>query len=268
MSLRLVKPTSVAPMKDMSSYSSPASTQTTVLLAESTTTTEAAPMVMETAPAPVMETRNYMTKNYLWVYLLIAIIVLVIVFWFAVGCNRNDDFEKLRCKGCEWLKGGSGRTVMGLFLVIAVFLAAWAMSTVAGYYRCGCDMNRSNMVMAAFGLLMLLVLVTFIMFYRGSFTTAYYLALFTLLLALLITISFFYFKFNGPALAMLVFFLWTLLIAWCFHKVSCQNPNHHGGHGGGHAGSSAGSSGSGSGSSGSHGSPRPNHHPHSPSTSH
>src|SRR5258706_13315383 len=108
MSLRL-KPASVAPMKDMSSYASPASTQTTVLVAESTTTTEGSPMVMETGVSPVMDTRNYMTKNYLWVYLLIAIIVLVIVFWFAVGCNRNDDFEKLHCKGVEWIKGSSGR---------------------------------------------------------------------------------------------------------------------------------------------------------------
>lgn len=249
--IRLSRSPSTAP----TSMSASTTTQVVEKVTEVTRTDSATPAPAAMMAAPVMDTRSFMTRNNLWAYLLVALIVLVIIFWFAVSGCKKDVFDKLHCRGVEWIKGSSGRVIMGLFLVLALLLAAWSASCVAGAYRCMGDLNRSNLVMAAFGLMMILVLVTFVLFYRGSFTNAYYFALVTFLLALLVVIMFAYYGFTGPAMAMGLFALWALMITWVTHKVSCQNP------------CSSGSSGSGSGSSGSSGSPRGSPHG-SPSSSH
>jgi hypothetical protein len=233
-----------------------ASTTTQVVekVTEVTRTDTTAPAMVGTLASPVMDTRGFMTRHNLWAYLLVALIVVVIIFWLAFSNCKKDIFDKLHCRGVEWIKGSSGRVIMGLFLVIALMLAAWASSCVAGAYRCMGDLNRSNLVMGAFGLLMLLVLVTFVLFYRGSFTTAYYFAIVTFLMALLMVIMFAYYGFTGSAIAMGLFALWALMVTWVAHKVSCQNPCSKG-------------SGSGSGSSGSSSSPRGSPHG-SPSSHH
>jgi magnesium-transporting ATPase (P-type) len=234
MSIRLRKST-----PDVNSSVSASSTTVTETVTE-VTKTDLSPTV-ESLGVPMKESKHFMTRNYLWAYLLFAVIVMVVIFWYAVSGCRADDFDRLHCKGVEWIKGSSGRTIMGLFLIIALLLVAWACSSVSGIYRCMGDMNKCNGVMGIFGLMMVLVLITFILFYRGSFTKAYYFALFTLLMALLVTIMFAYYKFSAAACAMGLFTLWAVLAAWVIHKVSCQNPCRRG----------RGGSGSGSGSKGS-----------------
>lgn len=258
MSVRL-RPTS-APK--MSSH-----TQTQSVLVAEVTTTDSPVAVVETEVTPMKSSRNFMSRNHLWVYILIAIIVLVIIFWYACSGCRADEFDKLHCKGIEWMKGSCGRAVMALFLIIALLLLAWSASTVSGCYRMMGDMGRANMVMGLFIVIIILVLIAFIFFYQRDFNTAYWFMLFVLLLGILATIMFAYFKFTGPALAMALFSLWALFIVWCFYKVGCCNPCHKGGNSSGSSGSNGGSSGSsGSGaSSGSGESPkRTPHHHHSP----
>lgn len=223
--IRLSRSPSVNP----TSMSASTTTQVVEKVTEVTRTDSATPAAVSAMDNTVIaDTRSFMTRNNLWAYLLVALIVLVIIFWFAVSGCKRDIFEKLHCKGVEWVKGSSGRVIMGLFLVIALLLAAWASSYVSGAYRCMGDLNRSNLVMGAFGLLMVLVLATFVLFYRGSFTTAYYFALVTFLFSLLMVVMFAYYRFAGPAMAMGLFALWALLTSWVTHKVSCQNPSDSG----------------------------------------
>jgi uncharacterized membrane protein YgcG len=241
-----------------------------VLIETDTTSVAAGPAVMDQtmmAPAaamtmmtPMKDTSNFMTKNYLWVYLLIVIIVLVIIFWYANSKCHKEEFEKLHLKHVEWLKGSSGRCVLGLFLAIALLFLAWGCASTSGMYRCGGDMNKSNMMMGLFGVLVLLVLIAFILFFRGSFSTAYWLMIFTFIIGLLATIFFAFYRMTTAACCLGLFSAFSLFCLWIFHKVNRQNPCNHG-NGHGHSGSSghgsSGSSGSsgGSGSSGSGGSP-------------
>lgn len=249
MSIRLRKST-----PEVNSSVSASSVTVTETVTDTVRTDVVAPVT--TMGAPVTQTTHFMARNYLWVYLMLAVIVLVIIIWYAsTGCRANE-FDRLHVKGVEWIRGSSGRTIMALFLAVALLLLAWSFSSVSGMYRCAGDMNKSNILMGAFGLMLLLVLITFILFYNGSFTTAYYFALFTLLLAVLVTVMFAYYRFSGAALALGLFALFALMATWVIHRISCQNPSRcRKGSGSGGSGSGSASSGSGSGGS-PHSSPR------------
>ena len=114
-------------------------------------------------------------------------------------------------------------------------------------------MNKSNTVAALFGIIALLVLIAFIMFFREKFSTAYWLMIFVFLLGLLATIWFAFMRCSGAALGAGIFTLISLYLVWVFHRVNCQNSSCNGNKGGsgtssggGHGGGESSSSGSGS----------------------
>jgi uncharacterized membrane protein YgcG len=146
---------------------------------------------------------------------------------------------------------------LAIFLAVALLLLAWGCASVSGMYRCAGDLGKSNMVMGLFGVIIILVLIAFIVFYNRSFAAAYWLMLFAFLLGLLATVLFAFYRCGGASVCAGLFSLFSLYLLWIFYKVNCQNPScHNSPHGQGGSGSS-GSSGSsgGSGSSGSGSSP-------------
>ena len=103
--IRLSRSPSVNP----TSMSASTTTQVVEKVTEVTRTDSATPAAVSAMDNTVIaDTRSFMTRNNLWAYLLVALIVLVIIFWFAVSGCKRDIFEKLHCKGVEWVKGSSG----------------------------------------------------------------------------------------------------------------------------------------------------------------
>jgi hypothetical protein len=255
MSLRFKSAGSKAPI-------TPVTQSTSVLVAEVTTTEASPAMVADAGVVPVVETGFYMKRNYLWAYLLVALIIFIIIIWYSLSGDRVCLFDKIHARCIEWIKGSSGRLVMGLFLAIALLLSAWAMAHVAGMYRMMCESGKATTTLVCFGILMILILAMFLCFYGGSFSTAYVLAILLFLFSLLITLMFAYYRCTGPAVAMALVTLWALMMCWVTGKVSAQNCST----GNGSSGSSgSNSSGSGGGTSPhNHNSPSPHPHPRPP----
>jgi hypothetical protein len=172
---------------------------------------------------PCAKPGNMMTRNYLWVYILVAIIVLVVIFWYCCSKDCKDKHKKMNCKGMEWANCSSGKVIMGIFLVLAVLLFSWSIACAAGWQRAMCQPMRANFLVLVFVIVMVLLLVAFIQFCRGSYKCAYWCMLVILLIAIVGTILIAYWKCTGPAVAMGIFALWALVVTYCFQRCSCQN---------------------------------------------
>ena len=184
---------------------------------------ECAPVCAPACPPVDPCTGNFLTRNYMWVYILIAIIVLVVIFWYACSKDCKDKCKKMSCKGMEWANCSSGRIILGLFLVIAVLLFTWSIARGAAAQRACCKPMNANFLVLVFIIVMVLLLVAFIQFFRGSYKSAYWCILVILLIAIVGTILLAYWRCTGPAVAMGIFALWALVMTYCFQRCSSQN---------------------------------------------
>ena len=176
--------------------------------------------VPEVVAVVVVKPYSMMTRNYLWVYLLISVLVFCIICWLAMKTENKARFDALVVTGVEWIKGSSGRAMLGFFLLVALLLHAWSSCGVGAHLG---TQTYSNMFAGFFAVTMLLVLVGFSLFFAGSYTSAYYVALLVLLINLVSTCVFGYWKMTGMCVASVVFTLWTVLMTWVAYKISIQN---------------------------------------------
>ncbi len=165
--------------------------------------------------------KNFMTRHYLWVYILVAIIVLVVIFWY--GASKECKWKKMNCKGVEWACSSSGRAILAIFLIIAVLLFAWSCAAAAGGQRMnGCG-KKANIMILVFVVVMILILIAFIQFFRGSVKSAYWLMIVVLIIAIIGTVLLAYWKLTGAAIAMGIFAIWALVMVWVFNRCSRQH---------------------------------------------
>ena len=165
--------------------------------------------------------QNIMTRHHLWVYIIVTIIVLIIIFWY--GASQQCHWKKMCCKGVEWACSSSGKLLLGLFLIIALLMFAWSCASVAGWCRMMGVNNKANMVIGIFIIVIILVLIAFIQFFRKDFSTAYWLMLVVLIIAIIGTILFAYWKATGPAIAMGIFAIWALVMTYIFQRINSCN---------------------------------------------
>ncbi len=182
------------------------------------------PCDVPACPDPCDPCANKGYGKWMWVYLLVAVIVLIIIF--VVAARQDKKCRNLSYKGVEWANCGSGKVIMGIFLVIALLLLAWACAAVTGQQLACCMKGRAWLALALFVVIIVLVLIAFIQFFRGSFKSAYWLMVAVLVLALIATILFAYWRATGPAVAMGLFTIWSIVIVWLFQRVKCQNHGH------------------------------------------
>jgi hypothetical protein len=169
------------------------------------------------------ENVNYVTHNYLWVYIVAALLVLLVIFWYGSTADVKARLDDLNVVGVEWLTSSSGKMMLGLFTFVAVLLFAWAASYSSGWYRMLGDTNKCNLIIGFFVVTVLVMLAGSILFLRGSYSTAYWLALLVALMGVIATVYLAYVKATGPAVAAGIFTLWALVMSYATYKVKEQN---------------------------------------------
>lgn len=102
--------------------------------------------------------KDQLSQKGLWVFIIVAIVVLVVVMYIAGGKDGNAWFKSLDMP--EW---GKNTTVWAVIMGIGVLLFAWAAFSA---YTTVKDQNKRNMILAGFGLSMLALIALFAVFYR------------------------------------------------------------------------------------------------------
>lgn len=123
-----------------------------------TTTTTGAPA--QTVVVTQKGLMDQMAAKAIWVFIIIAIIVLIILFW--ISTSGSDWFNTLN-NTWNWIKG-SALIGWAVLLVVGVLLAAF-VSAVA---YANADVRTRGAIIALFGLTMLFLIIWFAVFYSNQ----------------------------------------------------------------------------------------------------
>lgn len=168
------------------------------------------------AVVPVVGFQQVIHKNAIWVFLIVAIIVLIILFWIAKP--QQDWFASLN-NSWTWLKA-SNMSVMVIIMIIVVLLMAY-VSYVA-YIKI--TARWRNGVILSFAASMLLLIVWFAVFYRTqNLMTAAWLGVAVLVAGLIQT----WYVFNADRAAgwgMVPYLLWLITAVAFGFQLSSSNP--------------------------------------------
>jgi tryptophan-rich sensory protein len=134
-----------------------------------------------------MTLRGQLCQRGLWVFIIIAIIVLVVLFYLARPAFCCDDGESWwqELRGCSW---GKSPALWAVLITLAVLLFAWGAFVA---YSTTFHPMRRNMILAGFVLSMLVLIALFSIFFKvedgccttKGFPTALWLAILAVVLA-------------------------------------------------------------------------------------
>jgi len=173
--------------------------------------------------AAVEPVRSGMTANMkeqfgrpeLWVYIVIAIILIVVLLY--VANDYKCVFEDL--KMCSW----SSNYIVGA-IVMVVGLLIFAYASFVGQVQSG-DNTCRYMIVALFGAVCVLLVIAFTLFFRnGDYTGAFYVAMVILLLAAL-HMYFCWRAKHGAGWLSFVFVVVSVLFVWFTWDVTSRNNN-------------------------------------------
>ena len=159
--------------------------------------------------------------------MVIAILVLVIIFWYGSSKEVHRQLHHLNVKGAEWITSSSGKIMKGIFTVLAVLLLAFACSSSASGYRGCSDTMKSSMMIGLYILVLGMILAGFILFFTENYESAYYVAIITLILTVLAALNLAITRRGGAALAMAFVAVFAGVCAYVTYQISSNNKSCH-----------------------------------------
>lgn len=206
-------------MSTSTSTMKPASGRLTLSSTGATPEAATTPVVTETKTTTTR--MNPFTSDWvLWVYLVIAAIVLVICWWIAAVRDSVNYWKSLTM--VSWAQN---LWVMGILMIVALLLLAYA--TYRAYVASDIlgDRLNVNMIMLTFALQMVLLVVAFAVLFRNHQTsTAFY---FVLLLVVITAWQFYLFQRSGDRVAvwlLLLYAIWLVVALFISWNVYTSNP--------------------------------------------
>lgn len=150
--------------------------------------------------------KNYFSSAEIWIFLVIAIIILILCFVMAsMSLEWYSGLSKIDWAGNFW--------IMGIFLVLVVLILAYA--TFLAYITC--PKNHKGFIMMTFIAVMLLTFGWFTVFFNAkSLLNAYYTSLFLLFASILLTYVVWQidYRFGICTLPFLVFAIFMSGMSW------------------------------------------------------
>jgi len=153
------------------------------------------------------------SQRSLWVYVVLAIVLVVILAWLAK--DFKCVFASLNLP--SW---GDNPTVAAILIVVSLFIAAYCafMGHASAF-----DANSKYMIMLAFGAIVVLYIVVFYLFFRkGNFTGAFYTSLLLLVAALFLLYTCWRTS-KAAAYGVIPLVVVAALQSWWLWKVSTDN---------------------------------------------
>lgn len=184
---------------------------------------EPEPVEVDPCEDPCADNGHGYNKQYMWIYLIVAALVMLVFFWYGTSTEVKERLAALNVDGVEWVTSSTGKLVQSVFFAGAFILFAWACSKASSGYGMAGDMRMCWFAIGFFLVTSLVILAGFVLFFKGSYHSAYYAALLALLMGVVGTVGLFYWKHTGPAVAMAVFSLWALVTTYAAQKVCKQN---------------------------------------------
>jgi tryptophan-rich sensory protein len=159
--------------------------------------------------------------------MVIAILVLVIIFWYGSSKEVHRQLHHLNAKGVEWITSSSGKIMMSIFIIAAVLLLAFACSSAASGYSGCSDKMKSSMMIGLFILVLGLILAGFILFFTENYESAYYVAIITMILTVLAALNLALTRRGGAALAMAFVAAFAGVCAYVAYQINSNNKSCH-----------------------------------------
>lgn len=180
-------------------------------------TTVTTPLIpLDVQLVPVQGIQAQLHKYAIWFFLIIAIIVLVILFWIAKP--SQEWFANLN-NSWEWLKADN-MTVMVIIMVIVVLLMAYV--SYAAYMKAA--LADRNAIILTFSASMLLLILWFTIFYnQKSLNAAAWIGIAVLVAGLIQT--WYVFKVDKAAgWGMIPYLIWVITAVAFNFQLSSSNP--------------------------------------------
>ena len=132
---------------------------------------------------------KYLEDKLLWVFMIVAIIVLIVLFLLSREGMKRYKTKGKDCKGKSWYESlhmyrwGKSTAVWAVVLVVGVLLFAWAAYVA---YVGSNDQNTKNMIITLLGLVMIGLIALFAVFFSkvkcakdstSTFSTSLWLAI-------------------------------------------------------------------------------------------
>jgi hypothetical protein len=158
--------------------------------------------------------KQQLGKKDLWVFMIIAIILLIVLYY--ISSNHCEVLENL--KTCSW---------NNYYYFGAIVLAIGVLVLAYGCYMAFCvaDNQSKTLIAISFGLISVLLIVAFTLFFRnGNFSGAFYTSLFILLVAVL-CMYFCYRVKRAAGYTNIVFVIVAIILAWGMWDVTSNNCN-------------------------------------------
>lgn len=169
----------------------------------------------------VLPTGNYTTdskmsmdKMKVWIFVVLAIVVIIILCWIAKNYKCVSDALNTGC----WC---SNPLIGGILLFIALLITAWFTSRAFVM----ADSTTRNFLMVGFVAISILLILAFFLFYKKSnYSAAFYVSL--LIVAVAFLHMYFCFKVNKNAgYAQLPLVIMTIVLACYFYNITANNEN-------------------------------------------
>jgi cation transport ATPase len=159
----------------------------------------------------------------LWLFMVVAIVVLFILYYLSIGTYGSTGYWS-QLQMWSW---GQNPTLLGFLLVIAVLIFTWGCWNAYVHIE---NKGKKNMIIAGFGLSMILLIVWFALFFTKSgtalttkgFNSASYAALFASLVALLTL----YVVWNGGMVArvsVIIYTVYIIILTILFFNIARNN---------------------------------------------
>lgn len=185
-------------------------------LADLSATSSAVPVA--TADMPVTacgawSLRGQLCQKGLWIFVIVAVVVLVVLFYLAHHAVKGCDSWWSSLGGHQW---GQSASLWAVLMTVGVLLFSWAAFTA--YTTCP-DQSKRNMIVGGFGLSMLALVALFAVFFRkdcdgnyssSGFSTAAWIAVLAAVLGFACLWPMWH---NGAArLAMIPYLVWIVAV--------------------------------------------------------
>jgi hypothetical protein len=171
--------------------------------------------VVPTGTYPGTQSVDYMKKIKCWIFVILALVVIVIIGWIAKDYNC---VQKALCES-SW---NSQPMLGGILLFISILLTGWFTGKA---FEMTTDATTKNFLVVCFVVVALLLILSFFLFYKkANYSSAFYVSL--VLVAVVALHTYFSFKVNkNCGYGQLPLLIMSVVLSIYFWDITSKNEN-------------------------------------------